>query len=215
MKALSLGKARTPRLLCIGAHSDDIEIGCGGTVLRLLEEYPGMYIHWVVFGASGRRADEAQRSAEVFLKNARSHRIVIHGFRDGFLPYIGGEVKDAFETLKAEVNPDLILTHYRNDLHQDHRILCELTWNTYRDHLIWEYEVPKYDGDLGTPNIYVSLSEKICRRKVDHLMKHFRTQRSKRWFTRDTFMALLRLRGIEAAGPCPYAEAFYGRKVLI
>lgn len=215
MQSLHIGKQRTLRLLCLGAHSDDIEIGCGGTILRLMDEYPGINIRWVVFGAAGERANEATRSAEAFLKGVRLQSIDVRGFRDGFLPYVGGEVKDVFEGLKATVNPDLILTHYRHDLHQDHRLLCELTWNTFRDHLIWEYEVPKYDGDLGTPNVYVSLSPTICKRKVDHLMKHFRTQRSKRWFSRDTFMALLRLRGIEAAGPHPYAEAFYGRKVLI
>ncbi len=215
MKPLLLGKQRRLRLLCLGAHSDDIEIGCGGTVLRLLQEYPDMAVYWVVFGASGKRAEEAAVSAAAFLAAARSPRIDVKGLRDGFLPYIGGEVKDLFEELKAGVNPDLILTHYRNDLHQDHRLVCELTWNTYRDHLIWEYEVPKYDGDLGTPNIFVSLTETLCRQKTDHLMKHFRTQRSKRWFSRDVFMGLMRLRGIEAAGPTPYAEAFYGRKVLI
>ena len=215
MKPLLLGKQRKLRLLCLGAHSDDIEIGCGGTILRLLGEYPDMAVHWVVFGASGKRAEEAMESAKAFLTAARSPRIDVKGLRDGFLPYIGGEVKDHFEELKAGVNPDLILTHYRNDLHQDHRLVCELTWNTYRDHLIWEYEVPKYDGDLGTPNIFVSLTEKLCRQKTDHLMKYFRTQRSKRWFSRDVFMGLLRLRGFEAAGPSPYAEAFYGRKVLI
>ena len=215
MMPLRVAGKRAPKLLCLGAHSDDIEIGCGGTILRLLDEFPGISIHWIVFGASGQRAREATRSAEAFLKDARSQTIEVKGFRDGYLPYIGGEVKDVFEGLKAGPPPDLILTHYRHDLHQDHRLICELTWNTFRDHLIWEYEVPKYDGDLGTPNLYVSLTGEMCRRKTDHLMKHFRTQRSKRWFTRDVFMGLMRLRGIEAAGPHPYAEAFYGRKVLI
>ena len=215
MMPLRVGTQRTPKLLCLGAHSDDIEIGCGGTILRLLDEFPGMSIQWIVFGASGQRAREATRSAEAFLKGARSKTIEVKGFRDGYLPYNGGEVKDVFEGLKAGAPPDLILTHYRHDLHQDHRLICELTWNTFRDHLIWEYEVPKYDGDLGTPNLYVSLTGAVCRRKTDHLMKYFRTQRSKRWFTRDVFMGLMRLRGIEAAGPHPYAEAFYGRKVLI
>jgi LmbE family N-acetylglucosaminyl deacetylase len=214
MRSLSLTKTRGLHLLCLGAHSDDIEIGCGGTILRLLKEYPGMSVHWVVFGTSSQRAQEATRSAETFLKGARSRTIEVKGFRDGFLPYIGGEVKDAFEGLKGYATPDLILTHYRHDLHQDHRLICELTWNTFRDHLIWEYEVPKYDGDLGTPNLYVSLPEQICRRKTDYILKYFQTQRNKRWFTRDVFMGLMRLRGIEAAGPHPFAEAFYGRKVL-
>jgi LmbE family N-acetylglucosaminyl deacetylase len=215
MRPLLLGQKRTLHLLCLGAHSDDIEIGCGGTILRLLDEFPAVSVHWIVFGAAAERAREATQSAEAFLRKARSPKIEVKGFRDGFLPYLGGEVKDVFEGLKAAQTPDLILTHHRHDLHQDHRLICELTWNTYRDHLIWEYEVPKYDGDLGTPNLYVSLTEEICKRKTDHLMKHFRTQRSKRWFTRDVFMGLMRLRGIEAAGPDPFAEAFYGRKLLI
>jgi len=209
-------KRRALKLLCLGAHSDDIEIGCGGTVLRFLKEFPGTQAHWVVFGAGNpQRASEATRSAQAFLHQAGKRTIIVKGFRDGYLPYTGGEVKDFFEQLKGKVSPDLILTHYRKDLHQDHRLVCELTWNTWRDHLIWEYEVPKYDGDLGTPNIYVSLDKEICRRKIAYIKRYFATQRSKRWFTPDVFEAILRLRGIEAAGPHPFAEAFYGRKMLI
>ncbi len=215
MIPLSLGGKRPLRLLCLGAHSDDIEIGAGGTVMRLLNEHPGTAVTWVVFGTSSARAQEATRSARAFLRKAGSRSITVKGFRDGFLPYMGGTVKEYFEELKKQESPDLILTHYRHDLHQDHRLICELTWNTFRDHLIWEYEVPKYDGDLGTPNLYVTLNRQLCRRKIDYLMRFFSTQRSKRWFTRDVFEGLLRLRGIEAAGPHPFAEAFYGRKVLL
>jgi LmbE family N-acetylglucosaminyl deacetylase len=215
MMPMDLGKRRGLRILALGAHSDDIEIGCGGTILRLLKESPGTRVHWVVFGAKGERAKEATLSAQDFLRGAGKRTIAIKGFRDGFLPYLGAEVKDVFEQLKREVSPDLILTHYRNDLHQDHRLVCELTWNTWRDHLIWEYEIPKYDGDMGTPNIYVSLPRTLCKRKIALVMKHFATQRSKRWFTPDLFESILRLRGVEAAGPHPYAEAFYGRKVLV
>jgi LmbE family N-acetylglucosaminyl deacetylase len=209
-------KRRALKILCLGAHSDDIEIGCGGTVLRFLEEFPGSQVHWVVFGAGNpERASEATRSARAFLHKAGKRTIIVKGFRDGYLPYTGGEVKDFFEQLKGEVTPDLILTHYRKDLHQDHRLVCDLTWNTWRDHLIWEYEIPKYDGDLGTPNIYVSLNKEICRRKIAYAKRYFATQRPKHWFTQDVFEAILRLRGIEAAGPHPFAEAFYGRKILI
>ena len=209
-------KRRALKILCLGAHSDDIEIGCGGTVLRFLEEFPGSQVHWVVFGAGNPgRASEATRSARAFLHKAGKRTIIVKGFRDGYLPYTGGEVKDFFEQLKGEVTPDLILTHYRKDLHQDHRLVCDLTWNTWRDHLIWEYEIPKYDGDLGTPNIYVSLNKEICRRKIAYAKRYFATQRPKHWFTQDVFEAILRLRGIEAAGPHPFAEAFYGRKILI
>ncbi len=216
MMPLSFAKKRPFRLLCLGAHSDDIEIGCGGTVLRLLEEYPKTQVTWVVFGAGNPlRAAEATTSARIFLRNAGGRDIIVKGFRDGYLPYTGVEVKDFFEVLKGKASPDLILTHYRSDLHQDHRLVCDLTWNTWRDHLIWEYEVPKYDGDLGTPNLYVNLSRQICRRKVGNIMRCFATQRSKRWFSRDLFEGLLRLRGIEAAGPLPFAEAFYARKILL
>jgi len=200
-------------LLCLGAHSDDIEIGCGGTVLRLLEEIPRVHVHWVVLVASGPRGAEAKASAETFLASAHSREIVIKEFRDGFFPHAGAELKEAFEQLKRDCAPDLILTHYRNDLHQDHRVVSELTWNTFRDHSILEYEIVKYDGDLGIPNFFVQLNDTICQQKVRHLMEHFGSQRSKRWFTEDTFLAMLRLRGVECNASERYAEAFYGRKL--
>ena len=201
-------------VLAIGCHSDDIEIGCGGTLLRLMEEHPGLSVTWVVLCAKGERAVEAGGSAGDFLVRAGAREIVLAEFRDGFLPYVGGEVKDFFESLKARLAPDLILTHQRSDLHQDHRLACELTWNTWRDHLVLEYEIPKYDGDMGRPNVYVTLEERIVRRKVDLLLAHFATQRSKRWFTDDLFLSLMRLRGMESNSPSRYAEAFYGRKAV-
>lgn len=200
-------------LLCLGAHSDDIEIGCGGTILRLIEEIPRLHVQWVVFGAAGARGTEAMASANALLAKARTKDVAIKEFRDGFFPHSGAELKEAFEEIKRGPAPDLILTHYRNDLHQDHRLVSELTWNTFRDHLILEYEIVKYDGDLGVPNFFVQLNDSICQQKVRHLMEHFGSQRSKRWFTEDTFLAMLRLRGVECNANDRYAEAFYGRKL--
>lgn len=201
------------QILCLGAHSDDIEIGCGGTMLRLLTEYPNAKVLWVVLSANQARAAEAQRSAECFLTAANEREIVVKEFADGFFPYGGGEIKRFFETLKGQMTPDLIFTHCRHDLHQDHRVTNELTWNTFRDHLIWEYEIPKYDGDLGTPNLYVSLDEATCQKKIDYLLTYFQTQTNKHWFNRQTFLALATIRGIEARATFGFAEAFYARKV--
>jgi LmbE family N-acetylglucosaminyl deacetylase len=184
-----------PRILCLGAHSDDIEIGCGGTLLRLMKEYSNLHVRWIVFSAVEQRAVEAHTSACILLRHVTESEIVAKDFREGFFPYIGAEIKDYFEQLKQQGSPHLIFTHYRHDLHQDHRLLSELTWNTFRDHLILEYEIPKYDGDLGTPNCYVGLDERTCQSKVRHLMTHFGSQAGRDWFTEDTFMALLRLRG--------------------
>lgn len=208
--------SRAPlRILCLGAHSDDIEIGSGGTILKLLSGHKNLEIHWVVFGAQGKREREARQSSGLFLRGARKADVVIHGFRDGFFPYVGGEIKDCFEDLKRRVSPDIIFTHQRNDLHQDHRLLCELTWNTFRNHVILEYEVPKYDGDLGSPNLFVPLAPRSCERKIRHLLKCFGTQRDKHWFSRETFLGLMRLRGMEACSPTGYAEAFYSRKLVL
>ena len=203
-------------VLCLGAHSDDIEIGCGGTILKLAATYPNLNIHWVVFGANQpERQAEARASAEAFLSQVESKEIVVKGFRDSFFPYIGAEIKDYFETIKQAMVPDLIFTHTRHDLHQDHRLICELTWNTFRNHFILEYEIPKYDGDLGQPNFFVQLDQATGRRKVDYLFEYFKTQTSRDWFTEDTFFALLRLRGIESKAPDHYAEAFYARKIVV
>jgi LmbE family N-acetylglucosaminyl deacetylase len=203
------------QVLCIGAHSDDIEIGCGGTLLKLIDLYPNLNIYWVVLGASGKREQEAVASAHHFMKDIQHKQVIIKGFRDGFFPYLGMEIKEYFEQLKREVAPDLILTHYRHDRHQDHRLISDLTWNTFRDHLIWEYEIPKYDGDLGSPNMFVHLDEAICRQKINYLFEHFGTQADKVWFTEDTFFSILRMRGIESNAPDRYAEAFYCRKTVI
>jgi len=153
-------------------------------------------------------------SAESFLADAQHKNIVVQSFRDGFFPYVGGAIKEFFEDLKRTVAPDVIFTHYRHDLHQDHRLVSELTWNTYRDHLILEYEIVKYDGDIGTPNVFVHLDEATCLKKIKLLMDCFQSQRDKDWFTPDTFMSLMRIRGIESRAPEKYAEAFYCRKVV-
>jgi LmbE family N-acetylglucosaminyl deacetylase len=203
------------KVLCVGAHSDDIEIGCGGLILDLLADQRRVEFVWVVFSAAGGRAHEARRSAALFLRGAASQRLAVHGFRDGFFPYEGGRIKNTFEALKAACSPHLILTHSRDDRHQDHRLLSDLTWNTFRNHLILEYEIPKFDGDLGTPNCFVPLKRSVCLRKVKYLNAVFASQRDKHWFTADTFMALMRLRGLECRAAEGYAEAFYARKVVI
>ena len=212
MIACNLTGAR--RILCLGAHSDDIEIGCGGTILHLTELSPQLEFYWLVFSSNPQRAQEAETSARAFLKRARRKTIVVKSFRDGFLPYLGGQVKECFEDLKRAFSPDLIFTHFRHDLHQDHRAVCELTWNTFRNHQILEYEIPKYDADLRSPNFFVPLSGGLCRRKAKWLMKYFGTQRNKQWFTEDLFLGLLRLRGIESASATQFAEGFHCRKMI-
>jgi LmbE family N-acetylglucosaminyl deacetylase len=203
------------RILCLGAHSDDIEIGCGGTLLRLAEEYPNSLVQTVVFSANGIRASEAERAAALFSSSpGPKGPLVIKGFRDGFLPFMGVEVKETFEELKA-IAPDLIFTHNRKDAHQDHRLIAEMTWNTFRNHLILEYEVPKYDGDLGQPNFFVPLASGVCDTKVRYIMDAFQSQHSKQWFKPETFMAMMRLRGMECNAPSGYAEAFYCRKATL
>jgi LmbE family N-acetylglucosaminyl deacetylase len=215
MLSLGLNKSEPLRLLCLGAHCDDIEIGCGGTILKLVAAGRKIEAHWVVFSSDERRKQEALRSAESFLCENVTKKIIIHQFRDGFLPYLGYELKDSFEKLKADISPDLILTHYSNDLHQDHRLVSELTWNTFRNHLILEYEVPKYDGDFGSPNVFVPLDESVCRRKIDTILTAFQSQNDKQWFSRDLFSAILRLRGMEANASSGYAEGFYCRKASL
>jgi LmbE family N-acetylglucosaminyl deacetylase len=217
MLPLKLGRTEAPpaRLLAIGAHPDDIEIGCGGTILKLIEHGGLAEVRWVVLSGDGERADEARESAESLLDGVPRSEVTVHDFPDGFFPYEGKRIKDFFEQLKAELEPDLVLTHQRADLHQDHRVCCELSWNTFRDHLILEYEVPKYDGDMAAPNAFVPLSHDLGRRKIDHLMSHFGSQRSKRWFQEDLFSSLLRLRGMECNSPSSYAEAFFCRKAVL
>lgn len=202
-------------VLALGAHSDDIEIGCGGTILTLLAGDRDVHVTWAVLSARGERGAEAARSAAAFLAGAAEQEIVLEKFRDGFLPYDGGRAKDVFERLKAQVAPDVILTHARHDLHQDHRLVCELTWNTWRNHLILEYEVPKYDGDLAAPNVFLPLAEETLERKIGLLHEHFPSQAGKHWFAPDLFRALPRLRGMESASPTGLAEAFYCRKLVL
>jgi LmbE family N-acetylglucosaminyl deacetylase len=203
------------QILCLGAHSDDIEIGCGGTILRLAQQYPFCSFHWVVFSAAGIRGEEAQRAAMLFAGAKAVNGPLLKSFQDGFMPYFGADVKAVFEELKQIISPDLIFTHHRADAHQDHRLLAELTWNTFRNHLILEYEIPKYDGDLGQPSVFVPLSAELCQRKVQIITETFESQRSKRWFQPDTFFSLMRLRGMECNAPSGFAEAFFCRKVVL
>ncbi len=203
------------RVLCLGAHCDDIEIGCGGTVLRLLADSDRIEFYWLVLCSNPERAREARLSANAFLKRARKKTIVVKSFRDGFLPYLGPSVKECFEELKKLFSPDLIFSHFRQDLHQDHRLVSELTWNTFRNHLILEYEIPKYDADLQQPNFFVPLPDATRRRKVERLIRYFGTQRNKHWFSAELFEGLMRLRGIESASPTRYAEAFHCRKLVL
>ncbi len=216
MIRLHLDKSKNEALsiLCLGAHSDDIEIGCGGTILRLIEQYPACKFHWVVFSAIAVRKAEAQRAAESFA-GSRLERLLLKDFRDGFMPYVGSDVKAVFEELKQTVSPDLILTHNRRDGHQDHRLLSELTWNTFRNHFILEYEIPKYDGDLGQPSVFMPLEPEVCQTKVRHLLDAFESQRNKSWFEESTFQSLMRLRGMECNSPSGFAEAFYCRKLVL
>ena len=203
------------RVLCLGAHSDDIEIGCGGTLLRLLEERDDVEVWWVVFSSGAEREREARESAALFLAGAAASHVLVRDFRNGHFPYIGSEIKEFFEELKGQVDPDLIFTHFRADRHQDHRVLSDLAWNTWRNHVILEYEIPKYDGDLSQPNAYVVLDEATCARKVRFLMQVFATQRDKHWFDEMTFRGLMRLRGMESCAPDGYAEAFHLRKIVL
>jgi LmbE family N-acetylglucosaminyl deacetylase len=213
---LTLSPAGGPiELLCLGAHSDDLELGCAGTLIRLLDELPIDRVTWVVLSGDDNRAEEAEQSCRRVLGDRCHTEIHLRRFRDGFFPYAAAPIKEFFETLKARTRPDLILTHYREDRHQDHRLVCELTYNTFRNHLIFEYEVLKKDGDLGRPNTYVALAEETVRRKIQLLIDGFGSQRDKTWFSEDAFLGLMRLRGIEACASSGYAEAFYGRKIVI
>jgi LmbE family N-acetylglucosaminyl deacetylase len=202
-------------VLCLGAHADDLEIGCGGTLLQLVAARPDVRLRWIVLSAHGERATEARRSAARLLSRAAQVEVAIEQFRDGFFPFLGTEIKEYFERLKGWIHPHVIFTHHGADRHQDHRVVAELTWNTFRDHLILEYEVPKYDGGLETPNLYVPLSAAVCRRKVRHLLRAFPSQRAKRWFDEGTFTGLMRLRGLECAARTGYAEGFHSRKATL
>jgi len=210
---LSETHAPVGHILCLGAHCDDIEIGCGGTVLKLLQARSDVRVDWVVFTSDDERAPEARAGAAAILAGAAESSVVLREFRQRYLPFVGDEVKEFFDELGASIRPDLIFTHYREDLHQDHRLLAELTYNTWRDRLILEYEIPKWDGDLGTPNCYVRLPDDVVEEKIRAICETFASQRAKHWFTPDTFRALMRLRGVEANAP--FAEAFYAHKLAL
>lgn len=211
--ALAVPTDRPLRILCLGAHSDDIEIGAGGTILTLLERHPGAHVHWVVFSALGERAQEAHDSAATFLAKAERRQVDLHEFRDGIFPDQSTKLKAVFEAIKNGSTPDLIFTHIREDHHQDHRTVAELTSNTFRDHLVFGYEIPKYDPDLGNPNLFQTVSLAHADAKVAALMAHFATQRSKRWFSPETFRGLMHIRGVQSASPTGLAEGFYARKL--
>ncbi|MCF7816567.1 MAG: PIG-L family deacetylase [Kiritimatiellales bacterium] len=203
------------RVLCLGAHSDDIEIGCGGTLLQLAASGRPLDIQWVVFSGNRSRAEEARNSAGFWLKSIASKSIELHGYRDGFFPNEWAAIKDTFEQTKKAFEPDVIFTHYRDDLHQDHRIINQLTWNTFRNHFILEYEIPKYDGDMRSPDFYIPLTEEAAKAKSAALMEHFGSQRAKHWFCEELFLGLMRIRGMESCSPSGYAEGFFSRKACI
>ncbi len=203
------------KLLCLGAHSDDIEIGCGGTILRLISEVPNLAVRWVVFSASQPRDAEARGSAATFLQGVADLRIDVAGFRDGYFPFHGAEIKDYFEAIKSEFDPTLILTHWTGDAHQDHRLIAQLTHNTFRDHLVLEYEIPKYDGDLGNPVVFMPLGRNQIHRKVEIINTYFPSQTTRNWFRDDTFLAMARLRGVGCRAPEGVAEAFYTKKIVL
>ena len=212
---LPLESERPLKLLCLGAHADDIEIGCGGTILRLAAEVPELAVRWVVFSGDGVRAAEARNSAASFLQDVKDNRIDILQFRDGYFPFDGAKIKDIFEALKRDFEPSLILTHWQGDAHQDHRLVAELTHNTFRTHLVLEYEIPKYDADLGNPNFFVPLTRDEAQRKIEKIRAHFPSQHGRGWFTDETFLAMARIRGIGCKAAEGVAEAFYARKVVV
>ena len=204
------------KLLLLGAHADDVEIGCGGTVLRLLAEHPGSEVYYVAFAATAERAAEARAAAAELTDGAAHTTVDIHDFRDSFFPWVqSADLKRVMSALRANFDPDIVFTHRREDLHQDHALIAQLTWNAFRDHLILEYEIPKYEGDLETPNVYVPLDEAVARRKVDLILRHYASQAGKGWFRAETFEAMLRLRAIECNASTGWAEAFHGRKILL
>lgn len=214
MRALDLlGAGDSLNVLCIGAHADDIEIGAGGTVLTWLRSGAELNVHWCVASAAAARGAEAKASAADFLAGAARFTVELGEFTDAYFPYEGASVKRWVEAQAARMKPDIVLTHARDDAHQDHRLINELAWNIFRDSLILEFEIPKWDGDLGRPNVYQPIDEATLSRKVSLLEKHFGTQRSKDWFDPETFRGLARLRGMECRSR--YAEAFHVRKMML
>jgi LmbE family N-acetylglucosaminyl deacetylase len=215
MLAAHLGAPGSPlSILCLGAHADDIEIGCGATLLRLLAERPGSRVRWVVFSANETREPEARASAAAFLSGSPESVVEILHFRESFFPSVAPEIKTTFERLKGGPAPDLVLCHRPVDLHQDHRTIGELAWNTFRNHVIAEYEIPKYEGDLGQPNLFVPVPRAIAMKKIELITTHFPSQANRAWFRGETFEALMRVRGVECNAPEHFAEAFYTRKLV-
>ncbi|MGA0708754.1 MAG: PIG-L deacetylase family protein [Steroidobacteraceae bacterium] len=210
-----IGSRRPLRLLCLGAHSDDLEIGCAGTILALLHSRPSLEVTWVVLSAADGRADEARRSARALLGKAARSQVVIGEFSDSYFPAEYRDLKGFLEKLRSKTNPDVVFTHRLDDRHQDHRLVAELTWNAWRDHPILEYEIPKYEGDLGRPNVFVPIPARLAQRKARHLARYFASQRHRSWFNAENFLALMRLRGLECRAPSGFAEAFDGRKVVL
>lgn len=206
---------RPLRLLCLGAHSDDIEIGCGGTLIQFFSKNPTAEVFWVVLSADPVRAREAEKSADIYLAPVSRKEIIVKSFRDSFFPYIGGTIKEYMQDLSKGFNPDIVFAPNRHDLHQDHRLISELTRTTFRDHLILEYEILKYDGDLGSPNLFVPLEHSDCEEKIRRLQDCFPSQYANSWFDTECFYSLLRIRGVEANSPTKYAEAFYCRKISL
>ncbi|MGD6934016.1 MAG: PIG-L deacetylase family protein [Candidatus Bathyarchaeia archaeon] len=214
LKLNLFGQNKEPKILCLGAHCDDIEIGCGGTLTRIIQETPGAQVYWAVFSGNEERRLEAKKSAQVFLEKVFAKTIDIQNFKESYFPFVGDQIKDYFEQISNNFSPDLIFTHHSEDAHQDHRLISSLTWNTFRNHLVLEYEIPKYDGDLGVPNVYFTLSKNDVELKVTRLLEHFKSQSSRQWFDPETFKAIMRIRGIEINSSSKYAEAFYSRKIL-
>ncbi len=204
-------------VLCMGAHADDIEIGCGASLLEWIQAYPHLQVTWVVWSAAGQRREEARLSAEAYLEpliREDRAKILVEDFQDAYFPAVWADIKQRMAQLAKECSPDLVLTHRLEDRHQDHRVLAELTWNAFRDQVVLEYEIPKFEGDLGLPNLYVPVSTETAQRKVELLHQFFITQTSKDWFTDSTFHALMRLRGLECRAPSGLAEAFHARKLV-
>jgi LmbE family N-acetylglucosaminyl deacetylase len=213
MLPLDLAGAR--RLLVLGAHCDDVDIGCGGTLLHLCEQHRDLEVKWVTFSGNAARKAETEAAAGAFLQAASAKSIEVYDFKDGFFPWEGAKVKERFEEIASGFRPDVVLTHRRDDRHQDHRLVAELAWNTFRDQVVLEYEIPKWEGDLGQPNLYVPLSADVCRRKIAFLMDFYPSQVVRDWYTEDLFWGLLRIRGIECRSPSGFAEAFHGSKLTL
>jgi LmbE family N-acetylglucosaminyl deacetylase len=202
-------------VLCVGAHCDDIEIGCGGALIELRARYPRAKFHWAVFSSDAVRKPETLAAAAEMLGQGPHLTLDVLDFRGSYFPAEWSAIKDALEGVKTRIKPSLVFTHFLQDRHQDHRVLAELSWNTFRDHAILEYEIAKFEGDLAQPNVYIPLSTGVMERKVEALMRCFPSQHSRTWFDPDLFRGHMRLRGIECNAPSRFAEAFHARKLVL